>query len=378
MTDCQVSVICITYNQKNYIRDALDSMINQKIGVPFEIIVHDDASTDGTRDIVKEYQERYPKIIRALYEEENLFSKGIDFFRDIVVDIARGKYIAICEGDDYWTSDDKIRMQWEMLEEHPECDMCACRAKMMSSDGHFELGEIRPREGDGILSMGNVILGGGMYLATASLFFRKSMYNDMMEFEKIRSLDYVYQMKGALRGGICYIDRAMAAYRRYSAGSQTAGLTKAKSEMMSLQIEQEKRILRTLDRDTKGVYHSVIEERLKDYDIGFYDQLMSHRKEITVILAESNRDIYIWGMGLRGRALEQFCKDCGVSIAGVCDVTEKNIGGLTEYGTPIVSTHDVIQCSGMILASVEGAYRYLLSKKTAASIVNMFPYMSRA
>ena len=180
MTDCQVSVICITYNQKNYIRDALDSMINQKIGVPFEIIVHDDASTDGTRDIVKEYQERYPKIIRALYEEENLFSKGIDFFRDIVVDIARGKYIAICEGDDYWTSDDKIRMQWEMLEEHPECDMCACRAKMMSSDGHFELGEIRPREGDGILSMGNVILGGGMYLATASLFFRKSMYNDLI------------------------------------------------------------------------------------------------------------------------------------------------------------------------------------------------------
>lgn len=84
MKECMVSIICVTYNQKDYLGKALDSFLSQKTDVSFEIIVHDDASTDGTTEILKGYQNRYPDVIHALYEEENIFSKGIDFFTDIV------------------------------------------------------------------------------------------------------------------------------------------------------------------------------------------------------------------------------------------------------------------------------------------------------
>lgn len=377
MKECMVSIICVTYNQREYLAKALDSFLSQKTEVAFEIIVHDDASTDGTTEILRDYQNKYPHTIHALYEEENIFSKGIDFFTDIVKNVAKGKYIAICEGDDYWISEGKLQRQYVTLEAHPECDMCACGAQMVSTDEKHILGEVRPKEADGILTMEESILGGGMYLATASLFFRKSMYDHIMRFEKVRSLDYVYQMKGALRGGIYYIDQCMAAYRRYSKGSQTESLVGTEN-VMSAQCVQEQEILRILDEETGGRYHEVITKRLQNYQESFYDQLESNRDAIFKHLNDVSGNIYVWGMGLRGQALERFLTENQINIQGICDITDKDLNSSTQYGNRIVACEDVLVQADAILASVNGAYEYLKNSSFKGILINMQDYMSHA
>lgn len=118
-----VSIICCTYNHENYIRDCLEGFVSQRTGFGFEVLIHDDASTDGTAGIIREYESRYPEIIRPVYQQTNQYSKGVDIFFDVVLPLAKGKYIAICEGDDYWTDPLKLRKQVDFLESHPDCGM---------------------------------------------------------------------------------------------------------------------------------------------------------------------------------------------------------------------------------------------------------------
>lgn len=115
-----VSVSCCTYNQEQYISEALDGFIMQKTNFPFEVIVHDDASTDKTADIIREYEEKYPLIIKPIYETENQYSKHDGSIGKILQKVRKGKYIAICEGDDYWIDENKLQMQVDFLENNPD------------------------------------------------------------------------------------------------------------------------------------------------------------------------------------------------------------------------------------------------------------------
>lgn len=114
-----VSVSCITYNHALYIRQCLDGFVMQKTTFPFEVLIHDDASTDGTIDIIKEYEKKYPHIIKPIYENENQWMKGRKGTRVFNYPRAKGKYIAFCEGDDYWTDPLKLQKQVDFLEAHP-------------------------------------------------------------------------------------------------------------------------------------------------------------------------------------------------------------------------------------------------------------------
>lgn len=373
-----ITIICITYNHRDYIQQSICSLLSSKTDLDFEILIHDDLSTDGTIDILKNFANQYPNKIKLFFETENQFSQNIDFFSKIVKNQAKGKYIAICEGDDYWTDVNKLQLQFETLEAHPECDMCACRADMISEDGNHILGEIRPCEGDGILSIEDVILGGGNYVATAGLFFRKSLFDHMMDFEKIRSLDYSHQMKGALRGGIYYIDKPMVAYRRYSKSSVTNLITNNSSDMR-FQCNQEMMILKTLDKETCGKYHEVIEKRLLDYEQSFYEQLTYYSEDIFCFLDEfKGKQVFIWGMGLRGRDLERFLKDKNYKIQGVCDITVAQSGNETNNGNKYFSCDEVMEKADIILASVIGAYNYLLNSDFKGTVINMQEFMPRA
>ena len=115
-----VSIHCLTFNQAPYIRQCLDGFVMQKTNFPFEAIVHDDASTDGTAEIIKEYAEKYPNIIKPILEKDNQYTKiGFSGIEQLMAEKEQGKYIAICEGDDYWTDSRKLQKQVDFLESHP-------------------------------------------------------------------------------------------------------------------------------------------------------------------------------------------------------------------------------------------------------------------
>ena len=370
---CAVSVICITYNQSSYLKSAIESILDQKTSFNYEIIVHDDCSNDGTSEILMELSGRYPDKIVALFEEENQYSKGVDIVADLIQNKASGKYIAFCEGDDFWIDENKLQTQYDAMEKHLECDMCACWGCTVTEDGNEEVSQIRPLEHDGILPMESVIIGGGQYLVTAGLFFRKSMYDKMLSFEKVIPLDYAQQLKGALRGGIYYIDRKMAVYRRYAKGSWTNDVLKNNVKLKQ-QWEKEKNILYCLDEDTGYKYHDVIEERLKAYT-SFETQLEEKSEEIQKILSEIKGSCYIWGYGRRGKSLEVFFNNIGYKIDGICDAINEKISEQTEYGNIIFSTEYVMKNADVIIASTQFAYDDLINSVSNAKVLNFQQYM---
>ena len=139
MNEILVSISCITYNHSAYIRQCLDGMLMQQTTFGFEILIHDDCSTDGTDDIIREYVSRYPQIIKPLFEEENQYQQGKPI-GTIVWNLprAKGKYIAMCEGDDYWTDPLKLQKQVDFMEANPEYSMCFHKVEVISHDKNDE------------------------------------------------------------------------------------------------------------------------------------------------------------------------------------------------------------------------------------------------
>jgi glycosyltransferase involved in cell wall biosynthesis len=124
-----VSVCCITYNHENFIAQAIEGFLIQKTNFPIEIIIHDDASTDNTQQVIRQYFEKYPELIVPIFQTENQYSKKVDIEEVIVFPSARGKYIALCEGDDYWTDPYKLQKQVDFLEENPDYGMVYTKAR---------------------------------------------------------------------------------------------------------------------------------------------------------------------------------------------------------------------------------------------------------
>jgi len=118
-----VSILCATYNHRDFIESALNGFLGQVTSFPFEIIVRDDASTDGTAEVLQEYAKRYPHIIRTVFEKENQYSKGIKH-QSVTYPLAKGEFIALCDGDDYWLDPMKLQKQYDFLTGYPEYVIC--------------------------------------------------------------------------------------------------------------------------------------------------------------------------------------------------------------------------------------------------------------
>ena len=122
-----MTIICATYNHEKYISDAIEGFLKQKTSFPVKILIHDDASTDRTTDIVSEYGKKYPEMIHCILQKENQYSKPNDILFNILVPLVHTEYIAICEGDDYWIDEYKLQKQIDYLEQQKDCSACIMR-----------------------------------------------------------------------------------------------------------------------------------------------------------------------------------------------------------------------------------------------------------
>lgn len=176
-----VSIRCITYNHKQYIRQCLDGFIMQKTNFRFEAIVHDDASTDGTADIIRDYAKKYPDIIKPIFETENQYSKRDGSLRKIMDAHMHGKYIAYCEGDDLWTDPLKLQKQIDFLEKHNEYSMshtnCLCYNQNKQKFIHDPI-EHKKSEIGNDLTCEDIILYPRIVL-TLTVVIRKSVYEQI-------------------------------------------------------------------------------------------------------------------------------------------------------------------------------------------------------
>jgi glycosyltransferase involved in cell wall biosynthesis len=131
-----VSIYSLAYNHGVYIRNCLEGFLAQETDFPVEILIHDDASTDGTADTIREYEARYPGLVKPIYQTENQYSKGSAEFSRRNLERARGDYIAVCEGDDYWTDPRKLQKQVDFLDRHPDYVLCYHDAKIVDASGN--------------------------------------------------------------------------------------------------------------------------------------------------------------------------------------------------------------------------------------------------
>ena len=135
MYPISISISVLAYNHKNFIRQMLEGIIMQKTNFKFEILIHDDASTDGTADIIREYQVKFPQIIKPILQQKNQFSQGVDPHIYFNWPRAQGQYLCLCEGDDYWTDPFKLQKQKDFLDAHPECSLVFHPVEVHWQDG---------------------------------------------------------------------------------------------------------------------------------------------------------------------------------------------------------------------------------------------------
>ena len=218
LTPPRLSIVCLAYNAAPYIRAAIDGFLMQKTNFPVEILVHDDASTDGTADIIREYAESYPGTVRAVLQKENQLSKGVMVSSEFLWPLIRGEYVAVCEGDDYWTDMHKLQKQVDWLDAHPESSICFHPVVVHFEDGSRK-DSIYPSDKDcpGGYTFGELLRHN--FIQTNSVVFRwklKGREGDVPT--DIAPRDWFTNLLHAEKGPIGFISEAMGVYRRHPGG----------------------------------------------------------------------------------------------------------------------------------------------------------------
>ena len=259
--EIMVSVICNAYNHERYIRDALDGFLMQKTNFAFEVLIHDDASTDKTADIIREYEAKYPDIIKPIYQTENQYSKDPSIVISLQYSRVRGKYISLCEGDDYWTDPLKLQKQVDAMENHPEIDICAHGAYQVDAETKMITRLIRPAKKRTIFSVRKVIIGGGAFVATNSLLYRSELVKNLPAFVRYFGFDYAWQIHGTLRSGMLYLPDIMSSYRYLSANSWTSSMCN-NHEKIRKHYKVISIMLSLLDAETNYCYTKTIHKKI--------------------------------------------------------------------------------------------------------------------
>ena len=257
MDDIKVTISCTTYNHEDYISDALEGFLMQKTNFSYEIFVHDDASTDRTAEIIKEKKKRNPDKIKGIYQKENQYSRGVAIIFDILLPMAHGKYIALCEGDDYWNDPYKLQKQMEEMERHPECELCAHGAMVVEAKTKQVVDEVKRSSENCIFPPEKVIAGGGGFVATNSLMIKREQLERDIDLLREFPLDYFVQIMGSIRGGMLYLSDIMSSYRWMAKNSWSERMNKDLERCVE-HIDRCNTMLERIDTRTNRKYKDII------------------------------------------------------------------------------------------------------------------------
>lgn len=208
-----VSICCTTFNHENHIKDAIEGFLTQKTTFTFEIIVHDDASTDNTASIIRHYEKQYPDLFKCIYQTENQWSKGIKPSPTFIWPKAKGKYLALCEGDDYWTDPLKLQKQVNFLESNKEYGLVHTDSDLLH--------EINNKLEKSLHLKNNIKIPNGYiyddllirnFIKTLTVVFRKDLLPENLFDFNVG--DYPLWLKISLDSKIGYISNSTSVYRK--------------------------------------------------------------------------------------------------------------------------------------------------------------------
>lgn len=257
MKECVVSVLMVTYAHEQFIAQAIESIVMQETNFVFELVIGEDYGPDKTREICLSYQQKYPDIIKLNFQDKNVGPQPnfINTYK-----CCKGKYIALCEGDDYWTDKHKLQKQVDFLEANPDYTMCA-HASDILTDGVFELMTLNKDT----LTI-NDILTENWGIMTASVMFRKNAFNIPDWFVKVKNGDFALQLLMSDKGKIGYLSDNMSVYRRHIGGISSRSLTPFNQAAWVIYLLYE------FDRYSAGRYKKLINKRIQkifNNQIGF-------------------------------------------------------------------------------------------------------------
>ncbi len=266
-----VVIRSLVYNHEPYLRDCLEGFVMQQTNFPFVAVVHDDCSTDKSATIIREYAEKYPNIIKPVFESENQYSKHDGSLRramDAACEKYGAKYYALCEGDDYWTDPHKLQKQVEFLETHPDYTMVCCDGVVRTPDGDMTEEDFRnwswkryheSRD----MAVEDIIEQGGWFILTASIVFPKELRDTYPEAcRKCPVGDYPLQIFAALNGKVHYFHEKMIVYRFGSINSWSVRERSRTYEASLDFFRREIDMLQSLDEYSGGKYSYAFRRRI--------------------------------------------------------------------------------------------------------------------
>ncbi len=302
MEEIMVSVLCTAYNHEKYIEECLNGFLMQKTNFKFEVLVHDDCSTDHTAEIIRRYEREYPEIIKGLYEKENQYSQHISILKTILLPCAEGKYIALCEGDDYWIDENKLQMQVDYMEAHPECTFCFTNAGMIDEkqpDKMMTYPWNSVWHGEGVYDCAQII-----ELSTpptASMLCKKSLYLAMpiIESKKVHMEDKQLAIVMTEKGYAYGIDRKMSVYRVNVPNSATSNWHATLANLYN-STQGIIEVLDKLDRYTNYMYTELF---LEEKNKRLYRDDCEIAEDHVLSLKGKDQILYIYGAG----SYAQYC-----------------------------------------------------------------------
>lgn len=218
MNDPLVSVSCTTYNHAPYIRECLDGFLMQKCNFSFEILIHDDASTDTTSNIIREYHNKHPNIIKPIIQTENQWSKGIKPTWKYNIPRAKGKYIALCEGDDYWIDPLKLQKQVDFLEKDENYSLIGSNAHEQIKQNLIPCTDTSPKE----ITTEDIVQFGPLLHTCTIMFRNKPNWFDSPLLTRSGLRDWSLVFLYSLKGKVKRLEDTTGVYRRHDGGIYSA------------------------------------------------------------------------------------------------------------------------------------------------------------